>query len=129
MKTFEKNIINLYGEKGRQWLDRLPNLVTKLASTYGLSNLKPVNNLSYNYVLSGFQGPQPIILKLGLDIDGFKREAPNYEQEIAGGVFLDIREKPVSEPTKTYGQQDTPNPIFAQLIKRARAAIDKNSAE
>jgi streptomycin 6-kinase len=75
MKTFEQNIINLYGEKGRQWLDRLPNLVIQLANTYELSNLKPVNNLSYNYVLSGFQDSQPIILKLGLDIGGFKREA------------------------------------------------------
>lgn len=75
MKTFEQNIINLYGEKGRQWLDHLPNHVAQLANTYGLSNLKPVDNLSYNYVLSGFQGAQPIILKLGLDIDGFKREA------------------------------------------------------
>lgn len=75
MKTFEQNIINLYGEKGRQWLGHLPNHVAQLANTYGLSNLKAVNNLSYNYVLSGFQGAQPIILKLGLDIDGFKREA------------------------------------------------------
>lgn len=75
MKTFEQNIINLHGEKGRQWLDHLPNHVAQLANIYGLSNLKAVNNLSYNYVLSGFQGAQPIILKLGLDIDGFKREA------------------------------------------------------
>ena len=75
MKTFEQNIINLYGEKSRQWLGHLPNHVAQLANTYGLSNLKAVNNLSYNYVLSGFQGAQPIILKLGLDIDGFKREA------------------------------------------------------
>jgi streptomycin 6-kinase len=75
MTAFESNIINIYGEKGRQWLDHLPNLVTQLANTYGLSNLKPVDNLSYNYVLSGLQGSQPIILKLGLDIDGFKREA------------------------------------------------------
>ncbi|WPY00724.1 Phosphotrasferase family protein [Candidatus Trichorickettsia mobilis] len=75
MKMFEQNIINLYGKKGRQWQENLPNLVTQLANTYGLSNLKLVDNLSYNYVLWGFQGPQPIILKLGLDIDGFKREA------------------------------------------------------
>jgi len=75
VKIFEQNIINLYGKKGRQWLDYLPNLVTSLAVTYGLSHLKPVNNLSYNYVLSGFQGSQPIILKLGLDVEGLKREA------------------------------------------------------
>jgi streptomycin 6-kinase len=43
--------------------------------TYGLSNLKPVEALSYNYVLTGFQGSKAVILKLGLDIDGFKREA------------------------------------------------------
>jgi streptomycin 6-kinase len=75
MQTLKQNITNLYGEKGKQWLDHLPNLIAQLAAIYGLSNLKPVNNLSYNYVLSGFQGSQPIILKLGLDIDGFKREA------------------------------------------------------
>ena len=75
MKTFEQSIINLYGEKGKQWQENLPNLVAQLANTYGLSNLKAVNNLSYNYVLSGFHEAQPIILKLGLDIDGFKREA------------------------------------------------------
>ena len=75
MKAFEKNIINLYGEKGKQWLDHLPNLVTQLANTYELSNLKPVDNLSYNYVLSSFRGSKAVILKLGLDIDGFKREA------------------------------------------------------
>lgn len=75
MNTFHSNIISIYGEKGRQWLGHLPNRVAQLANTYGLSNLKAVNNLSYNYVLSGLQGSQPIILKLGLDIDGFKREA------------------------------------------------------
>ena len=69
MNTFHSNIISIYGEKGRQWLGHLPNRVAQLANTYGLSNLKAVNNLSYNYVLSGLQGPQPIILKLGLDID------------------------------------------------------------
>ncbi len=72
---FESNIINIYGKKGKQWLDDLPKLIMRVEATYGLSNLKPVNNLSYNYVLSGLQGSQPIILKLGLDIDGFKREA------------------------------------------------------
>ncbi len=75
MQAIKHNILSIYGEKGRQWLEHLPNLVTQLVATYGLSNLKPIKNLSHNYVLSGFQNSQPIILKLGLDIDGFKREA------------------------------------------------------
>ncbi len=75
MQALENNILSIYGKKGKQWLDDLPRLVANIEAAYGLSNLKPVKNLSYNYVLSGFQGSQPIILKLGLDIDGFKREA------------------------------------------------------
>lgn len=75
MKTFKQNIINLYGEKGNHWLSDLPRLIKQAEATHGLSDLKPVKSLSYNYVLSGFQGSQAIILKLGLDIEGIKREA------------------------------------------------------
>ena len=75
MKRLEKNITNMYGQKGKQFLQDLPHWIAQIEVEYGLSNLKPVNNLSYNYVLSGFQGAQPIILKLGLDNDGLKREA------------------------------------------------------
>ncbi|MBY0291778.1 MAG: aminoglycoside phosphotransferase family protein [Alphaproteobacteria bacterium] len=46
--------------------------------------LQPVNNLSYNYVLSGFQGIQPVILKLSLDTEGLHREA------VALKVFADF---------------------------------------
>jgi streptomycin 6-kinase len=38
-------------------------------------DLKEVTNLTYNYVLSGLQGNNPIILKLGLDSEGLAREA------------------------------------------------------
>lgn len=41
----------------------------------GLRDLKEVTNLTYNYVLSGFQGDNPVILKLGLDHDALTREA------------------------------------------------------
>lgn len=45
------------------------------AVKWKLLDLQPVSNLSYTYVLSGFQGTQPIILKLGLDTEGLHREA------------------------------------------------------
>jgi streptomycin 6-kinase len=75
MQALKNNILSIYGKKGQQWLDDLPKLITQVEATYGLSNLKPVEALSYNYVLSGFQGSKAVTLKLGLDIDGFKREA------------------------------------------------------
>ncbi|KTD57651.1 aminoglycoside phosphotransferase family protein [Legionella shakespearei] len=75
MKVLKKNVISQCGDEGKQWLDSLPELIKQMEMSYGLSGLKAVKNLSYNYVLSGFQESQPVILKLGPDIDGFKREA------------------------------------------------------
>lgn len=48
MKELEKNIINLYGEQGKQWLTNLSELIAQMEKAHGLSNLKPVKNLSYN---------------------------------------------------------------------------------
>lgn len=92
MRDLEKNIINLYGEKGTQWLIDLPDLVKGVAAAHGLSRLKLVKNLSYNYVLSGFQGSQPIILKLGPDINGFKREAVALKAFAGFGVVKILTE-------------------------------------
>jgi streptomycin 6-kinase len=133
MNAFEQNIINLYAEKGRQWLDHLPNLATQLANTYGLSNLKPVNNLSYNYVLSGFQDSKAIIVKLGLDIDGFKREAAalmalegfgvvQVFSENAGLLLLECAVPGVSLKSYFPEKDDEAINITANVIKRLHIA-------
>ncbi len=53
-RAFKQNIISIYGNEGKQWLKALPEIIAKIAKECNLANLKPVNNLSYNYVLSGF---------------------------------------------------------------------------
>jgi streptomycin 6-kinase len=75
MNNFEQNIINIYKDKGREWLDNLPKLVQAISSRLGLSQLEPVKNLSYNYILSGWKEELPIVLKLGLDVESLNREA------------------------------------------------------
>ncbi len=75
MTTFEKNILEMYGEQAQKWLGQLPDMVTFLAREWGLSNLLVVNNLSYNFVMSGKQGGKDIILKFGLERDEIHREA------------------------------------------------------
>lgn len=75
MPSFESNILSIYGDRGRVWLMSLPEVRQKYASDWGLSCLQLMENLTYNYVLSGFQGEQPIILKLSLDEQGLQREA------------------------------------------------------
>lgn len=130
---FESNIINIYGKKGQQWLDDLPKLITQVEETYGLSNLKPVEALSYNYVLSGFQGSKAIILKLGLDIDGFKREAQalmafsgfgvvQVLSENNGLLLLECANPGVSLKSYFSKNDDEAINITANVIKRLHKA-------
>lgn len=74
MSIFENTISSMHGDKGRQWLKDLPGIVNDLAECWQLSELRPVDNLSYNYVLSGWQKEKPIILKLGFDTKNFNHE-------------------------------------------------------
>jgi len=76
MSIFSENTLNRAGEKGRQWLESLPNLVNQLAQQWDLADPKPMENLSYNYVLSAYRGdpPSPVILKIGLEPAEVKQE-------------------------------------------------------
>jgi len=74
MLKFEKNIVCLYGDKGLKWLENLPFLVSSFSKGWDLSDLKVFDNLSYNYVLSGFQKDKAIVLKLGLDVENLRKE-------------------------------------------------------
>ncbi|MGX6960353.1 MAG: aminoglycoside phosphotransferase family protein [Rickettsia endosymbiont of Pentastiridius leporinus] len=64
MDKFKNNIISIHKEQGKIWLGKLPEIVAGLAREWNLSELKSINNLSFNYVLSGYQNNKPIILKL-----------------------------------------------------------------
>ena len=75
MNELESNIINIYGDRGKVLLDDLPEIIKKLEVKWDLSDLTPVQNLSFNYVLTGFQNEKPIVLKVGLDENTLMREA------------------------------------------------------
>lgn len=75
MSTFESNIISIYQEKGVVWLAELPKHVLRFESLWGLHDLKPFDNLSFNYVLAGYQNDLPIVLKLSLNTINLAQEA------------------------------------------------------
>lgn len=129
MNEFEKNIINLYGEEGKKWLNNLPKLTAQMASKQGLSDLKPIKNLSYNYVLSGHQNSKPIILKLSLDTEGLKREtlalkafaefgAVNVLMESEGMLLLQRAVPGISLKSYFPGQDDNAIQITCECLKR-----------
>jgi streptomycin 6-kinase len=75
MNKFKHNIIAVYSENGRRWLGDLAKSVKDIAKLWSLSELTAVNNLTYHYILSGYQNNKPIILKLGVDHQALAREA------------------------------------------------------
>ena len=73
--NLKQNIIKIYGAEGRQWLDSLPEITAKIANEHSLSGLTPVNNMTFNYVASGYQNDKPIILKIGMNSNALTKEA------------------------------------------------------
>lgn len=90
---FERNIISIYGEQGKKWLAELPNLSQELADSWQLNELKPITNLSYNYVLAGLQKEKPIILKLSLDVEALSNEAKTLRAFNSSAVVKVLAEK------------------------------------
>lgn len=71
---FFENIKVIYGDKGRDWLNNLSHLFACLASKWNLRDLTPCDDLSYNYVMSGWRDESPIILKIGIDLTAIQQE-------------------------------------------------------
>jgi streptomycin 6-kinase len=68
MQTLEKNVINLWGKKGKEWLKNLPTIIDELSEHWQLSGIKPVQNMSWNYVGLALKNRDvPVALKLSCD--------------------------------------------------------------
>jgi streptomycin 6-kinase len=66
---FIHTIENTYGEDGKQLIANLPVLVEETSQRWDLTDVKPVPNLSYNFVafaLSGAQRSRSVVLKIGV---------------------------------------------------------------
>ena len=74
MNRFEQQIISALGKSGEQWLQRLPNLVQRLAQKWNLDNLTVFENLSWNYVAHGIQNQKKVVLKVSYDSQSLNRE-------------------------------------------------------
>ncbi len=63
---FIKTIHNTFGDKGRLWLDHLPAFVSEASHRWKLTAVKPVPNLSYNFVAFADHGGDEVVLKIGV---------------------------------------------------------------
>lgn len=80
-QTLENNVKNVWAEKGKMWLRHLPSIIASLSTYWALSDVKPVRNMSYNYVARAIQkGSKPVVLKISCDKQLIENEhiALNY---------------------------------------------------
>ncbi len=64
--SFINTIKNVYKKDGESFLAVLPFLIEEASQRWGLSDVQPVPNLSYNFVAFAKQGKQDVILKAGV---------------------------------------------------------------
>jgi streptomycin 6-kinase len=67
-------ITNTYGEDGEQLIANLPALIAEASQRWGLTNVRPVPNLAYNFVAFANREDRQVVLKIGVPHDGLKSE-------------------------------------------------------
>lgn len=63
---FIRTIESTYGEDGRQLIANLPALVDEASQQWGLTDIQPVPNLSYNFVAFAKRKDDKVALKIGV---------------------------------------------------------------
>jgi len=98
------------------WLAALGKLIIMLPATrttaFFAGNYAELFHLSREYAH---------MAALAKSIDGFQREAPQYKEEIVGGVFLEIQDNPGSR--KAPRAATPQNPVTQKFLERLLAAI------
>ncbi len=133
--TFAHTITSVFGTRGKQWLNELPTIIDQCAQMWQLTDLKPVDALTYNYVLSGNMLNKPIVLKIRCDHQALEKEvamlhayanygavkviAHNYDL----GVVLLERIIPGNPLSSLFPHDDRiATAIAAQLVQRIHQA-------
>lgn len=74
MKRFEKHMVALHGDKARAWISELPARIEAIAREWKLTDVHPVFNLSYSYVMMAMFNNIPVIIKFVLMPSELERE-------------------------------------------------------
>jgi hypothetical protein len=62
---------------------------------------------------------------IAMSVDGFKMQAPEYKEAIAGSAFIELATKPDYAPHKDTAK--SPNPILGYLVHMLQKRFEKMS--
>ena len=71
---FISNIQNTFEEDGYAFLKALPDLIAEASERWGLTDVEPVSNLSFNFVAFANRGNEKVALKIGVRNDELMSE-------------------------------------------------------
>jgi len=63
---FISNIQNTFQERGYAFLNMLPDMIEEASARWGLTDIQPSSNLSYNFVAFANRGHEQVVLKMGV---------------------------------------------------------------
>jgi len=65
-RRLAKNIVDLFGQRGAEWLAQLPSIITVCEQRWALTSQAPLQNVSYNYVAPAVRADgTAVMLKIG----------------------------------------------------------------
>jgi streptomycin 6-kinase len=67
-------ITNTFGEDGEALISNLPALIEEASQRWGLTDVQPVSNLSYNFVAFAVRDNRDVVLKIGVPRDELTSE-------------------------------------------------------
>ena len=71
---FISNIQNTFREQGKAFLKALPESILEASARWGLTDVQPASNLSYNFVAFARRGEEQVVLKMGVPNRELKSE-------------------------------------------------------
>ena len=73
--AFTKWVLDRFGEKGKKWLNELPETISELAELWGLSDIIPLSDSNYNFTaFCQINNAQSAFLKIGCPWSGIDSE-------------------------------------------------------
>lgn len=88
---FKANVLAIYGHVGEQWLQFLPDLLSKIALQWNLTYLEPLTNLSFNY--ADFFKYDVLFVRKWYFVHVMLAVCWNLEDNLSPELFLDLARK------------------------------------
>lgn len=127
MNKIDQTIIAIYGKMGEEWLHHLPSYIDRLKVIWNLKDLHPMQELSYNYVFSGYRDSIPVILKVTLETKNLNQEkqALSLFQDYGAVPILESHSNALLLQKAEPGISLKSRPVKEESILIACKAIEK----